>query len=413
MTRYFTQYWTNDTWKQEHNLPFPNQVLNHAACNSYSERGLKIGDWVFILTILKGKLFLGGKIRVDKLCSLIEAAEFFNCEPAELWDAEEHIIDEVTNLGICSVEVPLNLTRELTFLGDNPYLKFRTDNFLDPQTLRPIRELSEESAFKLSSLLEVGTKYSREQVDEDSFDDNKQKVKRNPPWKRDELILALDLYFRHPPKTISQSHPEIIALSEVLNCLPIHAERPDQAKFRNPNGVYMKLCNFLRLDPSYKGKGLESGGKLEEIIWLEFSGDREELSNLATLIKSSISIKSSLIGIETEEENFPEGKIVFREHRRRERSSKLVKKAKQARKAKEGYLSCEICTFDYQKFYGELGEDYIECHHTKPVSQLRPDDTTSIKDLALVCANCHRMLHRKRPWLHPVDLKDIISSKRQ
>jgi 5-methylcytosine-specific restriction protein A len=81
---------------------------------------------------------------------------------------------------------------------------------------------------------------------------------RNLPWQRDELILALDLYFRHRPDTISQKHPEVAALSELLNALPIHPDRPDRVRFRNLNGTYMKLCNFLRLDPDYKGKGLEA-----------------------------------------------------------------------------------------------------------------------------------------------------------
>ncbi len=86
---------------------------------------------------------------------------------------------------------------------------------------------------------------------------------RNPKWAQDELILALDLYFRHHPSSIRQDHAQITELSSLLNRLPIHTERPDAARFRNPNGVYMKLCNFLRFDPTYPGKGLTSGGRAE------------------------------------------------------------------------------------------------------------------------------------------------------
>ena len=89
---------------------------------------------------------------------------------------------------------------------------------------------------------------------------------RNPPWQRDELILALDLYFRHRPDTIGKAHPEVTALSELLNALPIHPDRPDQKKFRNVYGTYMKLCNFLALDPAYQGKGLVASGKLERAV---------------------------------------------------------------------------------------------------------------------------------------------------
>jgi 5-methylcytosine-specific restriction protein A len=47
----------------------------------------------------------------------------------------------------------------------------------------------------------------------------------------------------------------------------------------------MKLCNFLRLDPSYKGKGLSAGSKGEEIVWNMFAENREELALLADAIK--------------------------------------------------------------------------------------------------------------------------------
>src|SRR6266446_1478933 len=109
---------------------------------------------------------------------------------------------------------------------------------------------------------------------------------RNPAWARDELILALDLYFRRRPTGFGHDDPEVVELSNILNRLPIHAQRSDQARFRNNNGVYMKLCNFLALDPDYEGKGLERGGRLEQEIWREFHERRSELRNLAEAIKT-------------------------------------------------------------------------------------------------------------------------------
>ena len=111
---------------------------------------------------------------------------------------------------------------------------------------------------------------------------------RNPPWTRDELILALNLYFQHNPSHISQSHRRVVELSELLNRLSVHTERPDAVRFRNPNGVYMKLCNFLRFDLSYSGSGLTRGGKLEDELWNEFSEDQDRLSNLAQAIKVAV-----------------------------------------------------------------------------------------------------------------------------
>ena len=68
---------------------------------------------------------------------------------------------------------------------------------------------------------------------------------RNPPWTRDELILALDTYLQHGPSHMSASNPIVTSLSEELNQLPGHTARPDAVRFRNLNGVYMKLSNFL------------------------------------------------------------------------------------------------------------------------------------------------------------------------
>ena len=58
------------------------------------------------------------------------------------------------------------------------------------------------------------------------------------------MILALDLYYDLESGQMNSSNPEIIKLSELLNRLPIHINRPDQEKFRNPNGVNLKLGNF-------------------------------------------------------------------------------------------------------------------------------------------------------------------------
>ena len=64
---------------------------------------------------------------------------------------------------------------------------------------------------------------------------------RNPKWSRDELILALDLYIKVNPVHTSDKNPEVIAISELLNVLPIHPYAEHGEKFRNANGVYMKL----------------------------------------------------------------------------------------------------------------------------------------------------------------------------
>jgi 5-methylcytosine-specific restriction protein A len=234
---------------------------------------------------------------------------------------------------------------------------------------------------------------------------------RNPAWHRDELILALDLYFRVSPARINQNHPEVRSLSKTLNALPIHSDRPDAARFRNANGVYMKLCNFLRFDPTYKGTGLRAGGALEGDVWKEFAPDRAKLMETATAIRARTAQMSpqELISVpEDGEDEFPEGRVLFRAHRSRERNRALVLRAKQLALKKYGRLACEICGFDFVARYGHLGKGYIECHHTVPISHLAPEARTRVADVALLCSNCHRMVHRRRPWLELGQLSTLL-----
>lgn len=235
---------------------------------------------------------------------------------------------------------------------------------------------------------------------------------RNPKWNREELILALELYFDLKPSEIDSKNEKVIALSKVLNKFPSYSNKNDASTFRNPNGVAMKLSNFKRFDPNIPGKGLERGGKLEAEIWQEFYEKKEDLTAIANVIKEVIENDSidilELVDIKSEEEiEFPEGRLLYKNHKFRERNQKVVVEKKR-RALMDGELKCEVCNFDFYKIYGELGKGYIECHHTVPISHYKANDKTTLDNLALVCSNCHRILHRKRPWMSIDDLKKIL-----
>jgi 5-methylcytosine-specific restriction protein A len=55
---------------------------------------------------------------------------------------------------------------------------------------------------------------------------------RNPKWHRDQIILALDLYFFPNRGSIDDKIKKIAELSQVLNKLPLFPDRPDEEKFR-------------------------------------------------------------------------------------------------------------------------------------------------------------------------------------
>jgi hypothetical protein len=106
-----------------------------------------------------------------------------------------------------------------------------------------------------------------------------------------------------------------------------------------------------------------------------------------------------------------EWRRALRNHWAHERSKTLVKRAKERFKQERGRLSCEACEFDFFHVYGALGEDFIEVHHLVPVSELREGDSTRLSDVALVCSNCHRMLHRGKPVLDIDELRSILEER--
>lgn len=235
---------------------------------------------------------------------------------------------------------------------------------------------------------------------------------RNPIWSRDELILALDLYMRHRERLPDNDSPEIIELSQTLNSL-FSDKAKDATLFRNPNGVYMKLANFRAVDPLHtsQGKrGLSRGGHGAEEIWTEFSERSDELKLIATAIRSAAATNS--LPANEEEVGFveaAEGRLLTRLHCSRERNRKIVRNKREAVFRETGRLACEACGFDFKKTYGAHGSGFIEVHHILPLHMVKPGSRTNLSDLAVVCSNCHRMIHAKAKWLTMLELKCVLA----
>lgn len=240
-------------------------------------------------------------------------------------------------------------------------------------------------------------------------------MKRNPPWTRDELILALDLYFRAGRRQLRPVELEVIQLSQLLNRLPFHARENRGADFRNPQGVSMKLANFLAIDPTYSGIGLQQVSKLDREIWNDFADSEERLTRTAAAIAKTVNhiAESGPVYFDElvyDDVDFAEGKVLTSLHKKKERSQRAVNEKKQQVLKATGKLLCEVCGFDFVQVYGGLGEGFAECHHTVPMSELGMTSRTRLSDLAILCANCHRMIHRGRPHMLSLsELRDLIN----
>lgn len=106
---------------------------------------------------------------------------------------------------------------------------------------------------------------------------------------------------------------------------------------------------------------------------------------------------------------FAEGSQKMRAHLVRERSRALIKAKRAAVFASTGALACEVCGFDFASRYGAIGSDFCEVHHTKPLAATSFVRRTKLADLAIVCSNCHRMIHRRAKFLTIRQLQNRLS----
>lgn len=74
---------------------------------------------------------------------------------------------------------------------------------------------------------------------------------------------------------------------------------------------------------------------------------------------------------------------------------------------------CSVCDFEFKILYGEeLGAGFIHVHHVKDIAQIGEEyEVDPIKDLRPVCPNCHAMLHKRKPAMHPDELRKIMRKK--
>ncbi|MCK5739466.1 HNH endonuclease [bacterium] len=79
------------------------------------------------------------------------------------------------------------------------------------------------------------------------------------PWSREELILAINLYYKIPFGQLHNRNHEIIELAALIN--------------RTPSAVSWKLVNFASFDSSLQDRGIkgaQNASKLDREIWDEF-----------------------------------------------------------------------------------------------------------------------------------------------
>lgn len=233
--------------------------------------------------------------------------------------------------------------------------------------------------------------------------------RRNPDWEWDEIVLACDLVMQNGGRALPAENRQVIELSELLQKMTIHTMDTRRNDFRNPNGVGRKTADIATALPGYPGKPTNGGRRDKEVI-ARFLAEPEVMHELAESIRTAVASGEppgfpSDVGYDGESEM--EGRYLLRWHAYRERNQALRRRKIASVVAVGRPLACEVCLFDFGEFYGDRGHGYIECHHVEPL-HVDGARVRSIADLALLCSNCHRMIHTRPPWPTPAELREIV-----
>ena len=118
--------------------------------------------------------------------------------------------------------------------------------------------------------------------------------------------------------------------------------------------------------------------------------------------------------VETEEIVGKEGKLLARFHIYKERDRRFARMVRRHYKSHSGgKLICQACGCVPVKTYGPNGKSCVEAHHKIPIEQLQPDSVTVVSEMAMLCANCHRVVHSKRPCLTVEQVNQLVTAHRQ
>ncbi|MFJ3096015.1 HNH endonuclease [Streptomyces hydrogenans] len=235
-------------------------------------------------------------------------------------------------------------------------------------------------------------------------------------WVRDELLLACALVAENDWHELRQGDPQVLELSDLLRSLPLHGDAAADQRFRSPNSVSRKTTDIATAHPHHAGPMTKGGRATREIVADFLEHPSEMLAAARALREGVASGELHLIPAPVDETDdpesleAPEGRLLRRWALHRERDRGLRSRKIQHVRTLGQPLRCEVCTFDFGLTYGPLGAGYVEVHHVTPLYVSGPRKTR-LEDLALLCANCHRMCHRShagQSWRTPDDLRKEI-----
>lgn len=171
-----------------------------------------------------------------------------------------------------------------------------------------------------------------------------------------------------------------------------------------PNGFTAGNIDLAVSGSSSLGAYYQTGAIISRLYSANSLPSEDELTRdlLTLVVQYAVLVdrelpSSSSLEQEDDEVHF-EDLTKIRAHKRIERNQKLARKVKKLK----GFR-CEACGFRYESSYHGMNTDYIEAHHLTPLAGLTGTKIAldPVKDFAVLCADCHRMIHRSE-FVHDV-----------
>ena len=128
-----------------------------------------------------------------------------------------------------------------------------------------------------------------------------------------------------------------------------------------------------------------------------------EIEDLYVVLESQNQI--SLAAISQDEVTYREGGRRNVTHLMAERIRSMIEMLKTTSSSR-----CEICD---ENFADRYGVSYIEAHHKVPISTFTSEYTVALKDIALLCPNCHKAvhIHMKQSDKDYDEIRDLLRSR--
>ena len=241
------------------------------------------------------------------------------------------------------------------------------------------------------------------------------------PDNEGKYYFQLKAYIKHGIRLVIEITPQKFAIPLLQELADADEEKRDcfynYINVLQENGAKVTfLVNDLPLPPKdqWPEQWLNFSCKIEKRPIPEYNGIDDEYSILSEWLEHGINLIFSLLTIK--DIGVDEMTLAVLQAEGTKHDVQTVRYERnpiyrQICLMRKGY-TCAVCGLNFYETYGQIGKNFIEVHHTTPVSEMGENYKFNVdKDLVPLCSNCHSMAHRKKPPFQVEELRNILEEQ--